>query len=274
MYPLHSLILSACMLLAFLCTVNALDPKATFTNVMIGSGTSTKQLKYPDKLTLTKVSESSPFSIQLSLETNVRYLAVLLDDGNHDVYTVPFDFSGSTYRFAADLASERFLNAINGMPGNYKASLYAVDNDGSSATYPIGTLDLEFNNLFDKYGKTASDSDEFKAQPTIVHVFKSAQPEPSEKTAQLFTALVLAPWLFVLGYWLLIGVNVSGLFSSAAYAFYGLLFMGVLDAWILLFFMYFTVFNIFQLIGYGFVLGIATLFVGRQALIEKIKLKE
>ena len=114
--------------------------------------------------------------------------------------------------------------------------------------------------------------DEFAPLPEIQHVFRPDQEPGNLALSTLFVGLTVAPWAFLILVWFVLGANVTGLFSSLSVFSTGLLFTLSLASVIGLFSFYWIGLSIFELIGYGSLLGPVTLFFGRQALLAKKKI--
>ncbi|TFK49100.1 hypothetical protein OE88DRAFT_1646672 [Heliocybe sulcata] len=104
-------------------------------------------------------------------------------------------------------------------------------------------------------------ADPFAPLPEITHTFRPEQKVPPKFISAVFSAIVLAPWVVLLGLWSTLRYSVPHLFSphvipfvSSLAAFEGLL----LWYWIDL--------KLGQVLLYGALLGMVTLLTGKQAL--------
>ncbi|KAH7910254.1 Dolichyl-diphosphooligosaccharide--protein glycosyltransferase subunit Swp1 [Hygrophoropsis aurantiaca] len=101
----------------------------------------------------------------------------------------------------------------------------------------------------------------FSVLPTIEHTFRPEQKLPPKAISAIFASAVLAPWVVLLGLWGKIGVSVPHLFSPSIVPFTALL-----GAFEVLLFWYWVDLKLGQVLLYGSVLAIPTVFAGKQAL--------
>ncbi|SAL96095.1 hypothetical protein [Absidia glauca] len=94
----------------------------------------------------------------------------------------------------------------------------------------------------------AGQDDVFEWQPEIHHQFRPAESMPSAWFSQLFTLIVLSPWLLLALGWTVIGVTPNKVASSLSSqrGVWILAFVTSLAATDYLFFLYWTRWNIFQ----------------------------
>ncbi|KAJ7225710.1 oligosaccharyl transferase delta subunit, partial [Mycena pura] len=105
------------------------------------------------------------------------------------------------------------------------------------------------------------DEASFHPLPTIQHTFRRTQKIPPRPISAIFAALTLAPWVVLLTLWSQVFPGVPHLFSPRI-----LPFIASLGAFELLLFYYWIGLNLGQVLLYGGILGVATLFTGNTAL--------
>jgi hypothetical protein len=69
--------------------------------------------------------------------------------------------------------------------------------------------------------------------------------------------------------WMSMGINIKGLFSSSSQFFFGSGFIASLLSFVGLFYLYFTVLNLFQLLAGCLLLGVPMFVIGRKTLVIK-----
>ncbi|KAJ3089162.1 proteasome regulatory particle base subunit [Quaeritorhiza haematococci] len=177
------------------------------------------------------------------------------------------------YALELDIKSQAFQDALKGQPGNYSMTIYAAGPDvATPVAYQLGTAAFVFPENLDA-GRVASEDPTYSKMPEIHHVFRDAEKMPPSWLSLIFSGLVLAPWLLLLGLWASNGANISNLFASSSLLVFGSAFSACLVAVIGLFYLYWTRLNLFQLLGYGSVLSVVTSIIGRQALVARAALK-
>ncbi|KIJ11737.1 hypothetical protein PAXINDRAFT_118842 [Paxillus involutus ATCC 200175] len=121
--------------------------------------------------------------------------------------------------------------------------------------------------LFDLYVPASStpaphpDEALFYALPTIAHTFRPEQKLPPKLVSTVFAALVLSPWAVLLGLWGKIGLSVPHLVSPRI-----LPFTALLGAFEVLLVWYWVDLKLGQVLLYGGMLAIPTIFAGKTAL--------
>ncbi|KAJ7601118.1 oligosaccharyl transferase delta subunit, partial [Mycena floridula] len=105
------------------------------------------------------------------------------------------------------------------------------------------------------------DEASFYPLPPIEHTFRPEQKLPPKPISAVFTGLTLAPWLVLLGLWGSIAPSVPRLFSPKIIPF--TLSLGAFEV---LLFWYWVDLKLGQVLLYGAILGVATLFTGNYAL--------
>ncbi|KAI6020002.1 Oligosaccharyltransferase subunit Ribophorin II-domain-containing protein [Pisolithus orientalis] len=121
--------------------------------------------------------------------------------------------------------------------------------------------------LFDLYVPSSytpaphPDEAKFHELPLIHHTFRPEQKLPPKFVSAVFAALVLSPWLVLLGLWSKIGVRVPHLFSPRIIPFTVLL--GAFEA---LLCWYWVDLKLGQVLLYGGILAVPTIFAGKTAL--------
>ncbi|KAJ6509340.1 oligosaccharyl transferase delta subunit [Mycena vitilis] len=105
------------------------------------------------------------------------------------------------------------------------------------------------------------DEASFHPLPTIVHTFRIPQKVPPLPISALFTGLAVAPWAILLGLWSQVFPGAPRLFSPSI-----LPFISALGAFEVLLVWYWVDLKLGQVLLYGGILGVATLFTGKTAL--------
>ncbi|EMD35454.1 hypothetical protein CERSUDRAFT_157218 [Gelatoporia subvermispora B] len=108
---------------------------------------------------------------------------------------------------------------------------------------------------------THPDEPSFHARPEIVHTFRPDPALPPRPVSALFSGLVLAPWVVLLGLWSHIRPRVPRLFSPQI-----LPFVSSLAAFEGLLFWYWVDLRLGDVLLYGGVLGLITALTGNKAL--------
>jgi len=106
-----------------------------------------------------------------------------------------------------------------------------------------------------------SDEASFHLLPEIVHTFRAPQKVPPRPISALFAGVTLAPWAVLLALWSQVFPGVPYLFSPSI-----LPFIASLGAFEFLLVWYWVDLKLGQVLLYGGILGIATLFTGKTAL--------
>jgi len=111
-----------------------------------------------------------------------------------------------------------------------------------------------------------ADEPSFHPLPEIAHTFRAEQSTPPQIISAVFSALVVAPWVVLIGLWSSIPRNLPHLSSPNILAFIGLLtaFEGLL-LW------YWIELKLGQVLLYGAVLGFFTVAAGNSALSKLAK---
>ncbi|KIJ61618.1 hypothetical protein HYDPIDRAFT_137596 [Hydnomerulius pinastri MD-312] len=121
--------------------------------------------------------------------------------------------------------------------------------------------------LFDLYVPASStsashpDAALFQELPTIVHTFRPEQKLPPKFVSAVFAALVLSPWAVLLSLWAKVGVSVPHLLSLRIFPF--TLLLGAFEG---LLFWYWVDLKLGQVLLYGGILAVPTVFAGKTAL--------
>ncbi|KAJ7431835.1 oligosaccharyl transferase delta subunit [Mycena galericulata] len=105
------------------------------------------------------------------------------------------------------------------------------------------------------------DEASFHPLPTIQHTFRAPQKLPPRPISALFATLTLAPWAVLIGLWSQVFPGVPRLFSPSI-----LPFTASLGAFELLLFWYWVDLKLGQVLLYGGILGLVTVFTGKTAL--------
>ncbi|EIN08419.1 hypothetical protein PUNSTDRAFT_69138, partial [Punctularia strigosozonata HHB-11173 SS5] len=101
----------------------------------------------------------------------------------------------------------------------------------------------------------------FHPLPPIAHTFRPEQKVPPVFVSAVFVGIVLAPWIVLLGLWSSIKPRVPHLFSPSI-----LPFTALLTAFEGLLFTYWLRLRLGQVLAYGALLAIPTVFAGKHAL--------
>ncbi|TFK73474.1 oligosaccharyl transferase delta subunit [Pluteus cervinus] len=105
------------------------------------------------------------------------------------------------------------------------------------------------------------DEASFHPLPEIHHTFRPDQKLPPRPISAVFTAVVLAPWVVLLGLWSQVSIRVPYIFSPSI-----LPFIATLGAFEGLLFAYWVDLKLGQVLFYGAGLSLATIFTGKNAL--------
>ncbi|CAG8437345.1 6177_t:CDS:2 [Funneliformis mosseae] len=144
--------------------------------------------------------------------------------------------------------------------GNYSLNLiigtFSHDNP---INYHIGTVKIDIP-------KTYSAPVKYGPKPEIHHIFNPDQKLPPTFLSYSFVVIVLTPWLFLIGAWIHLGVNVSFLTSELETLPAIIGFLGTLSAIEILFYNYWTHLNIFQTLSWLSGLSALAFFLGQKAL--------
>ncbi|ORZ22119.1 Dolichyl-diphosphooligosaccharide--protein glycosyltransferase subunit Swp1 [Absidia repens] len=114
----------------------------------------------------------------------------------------------------------------------------------------------------------AGQEDVFEWQPEIHHQFRPAESMPSAWFSQLFSLVVLSPWLVLAIGWTMIGVTPTKVMSglSSQRGIWIMAFVGSLAVTDYLFFLYWTHWNIFKTLSYVGGWGLVLFATGQRAL--------
>ncbi|KAF4618573.1 hypothetical protein D9613_009961 [Agrocybe pediades] len=105
------------------------------------------------------------------------------------------------------------------------------------------------------------DESTFHPQPEIKHTFRPENKLPPRFISAVSVGLVLAPWVVLLGLWSQVTPKASRLFSPSILPF--IISLGAFEA---LLFRYWVGLKLGQVLLYGAILTVPTVFAGRQAL--------
>ncbi|KAF7984704.1 hypothetical protein HWV62_13006 [Athelia sp. TMB] len=105
------------------------------------------------------------------------------------------------------------------------------------------------------------DEASFHILPTLHHTFRPEQKLPPRFISAVFSGLVLSPWVLLLALWIKVGPSTPRLFSPTI-----LPFTTLLAAFELLLFWYWVDLKLGQVLLYGGILAIPTVFAGKHAL--------
>ncbi|GLB42362.1 putative oligosaccharyltransferase subunit Ribophorin II [Lyophyllum shimeji] len=105
------------------------------------------------------------------------------------------------------------------------------------------------------------DEASFHSLPEIHHTFRPEQKLPPRPISALFCAVVLAPWAVLLGLWAHVAPRAPNLLSPSIVPF-----IATLGAFEALLIWYWVELKLGQVLSYSAVLGLVTIFAGKQAL--------
>ncbi|KAJ3299802.1 proteasome regulatory particle base subunit [Borealophlyctis nickersoniae] len=241
-----------------------------------GSVKSSEQLTFPAKLrTKHEAGPADKLSLALKLKDEegkpLRVHQAFLEVANANQAGGGSSFAleateTGVYRLTLELKAQSTLDALKHLPGEHHLTLHIGSFTAQPISYPLGTAVFSFQGN-PEHGKFAWDV--FDPLPEIEHQFSPDAKTPPRVLSQAFTLLTLVPWIGLTAAYLSLGANVRNLFASPSHAIFGGLYLGSLVLFLLLFYLYWTKFNLFQLLGYGSLLGSATAIVGRQALVAR-----
>ncbi|RIA97367.1 Dolichyl-diphosphooligosaccharide--protein glycosyltransferase subunit Swp1 [Glomus cerebriforme] len=145
-------------------------------------------------------------------------------------------------------------------PGSYSLNLIiGTFSHNNPIDYHIGTVNIDVP-------YTSSVPIKYGPKPEIHHIFKPDQKLPSIIISYSFVIIVLSPWLFLIGAWIRLGVNVSFLISEPRSLPAIISFLFTLLAIEILFYNYWTHLNIFQTLSWLSGLSILAFLLGQKAL--------
>jgi len=161
------------------------------------------------------------------------------------------------YTFELDVgANEKDFASLSGL---YDMSLLVgdavIDNP---ITWSVCPVQLSFLGRF----SAAQEADQYKAKPTITHMFREPEKRPAAIVSNVFTVLCLTPFLIMIALWLRLGLNVSNLPASLSAIGFHVGLAGIF----MLYYLYWTQLNMFETVKYLGVLGVPTFLFGNQLL--------
>ncbi|KAF8995584.1 oligosaccharyl transferase delta subunit [Cyathus striatus] len=107
------------------------------------------------------------------------------------------------------------------------------------------------------------DEASFHVLPEIQHTFRPEQKLPPRPVSALFSLMVIAPWVVLVGLWSQVSPRPTHLFSPSILPFIQLLTLGAFEV---LLFWYWVDLKLGQVLTYGAILGVVMIFTGRNAL--------
>ncbi|KAI8804326.1 Dolichyl-diphosphooligosaccharide--protein glycosyltransferase subunit Swp1 [Cladochytrium replicatum] len=175
-----------------------------------------------------------------------------------------------------DLSSSSNRDLFHGVPGAYALSIATAPTLPSKKTYELGSVDVSIPSdpLWGLTSKVSGIEEVFASREEIQHIFGAPPRIAPRFVSDFFTLVVLAPWVLLIGAWSSLGANVSNIFSSSSSMLYGSSFVAILSGWVVVMVLYWTTWNVFQLLFYGGLYALATGIVGRQALIVRASARE
>jgi oligosaccharyltransferase complex subunit delta (ribophorin II) len=174
------------------------------------------------------------------------------------IFVAEVDSSSSTYTFDLDVGGRE--KEFGYLSGEYMMELIIGDAViQNPLSWIVADVNLKFS---DSQQPSTSRLDSYKAKPEIKHLFRVADKRPSTFISNVFTVMVLLPFLLLLIMWIKIGVNVSNFpFSLSAIGFHG----GV-AAIFGLYYLYWVQLNMFETLRYLGFIGIPTFLFGNRLL--------
>ncbi|KAI8819115.1 Dolichyl-diphosphooligosaccharide--protein glycosyltransferase subunit Swp1 [Fimicolochytrium jonesii] len=154
--------------------------------------------------------------------------------------------------------------------GRNTLKLYAASRDVTPLAVDLGVVELQVTPAA-KDEESAWDI--YRALPEIKHQFRPEEKHANPFLSSVFSLAVLAPWVILLGLYISLSANISNLFANSLTFTFGTLFLASLGSVVALYYVYWLRLNLFQLLGYGSVLGLLTATLGRQALVARAGLK-
>ncbi|CAG8498870.1 6399_t:CDS:2, partial [Cetraspora pellucida] len=153
-------------------------------------------------------------------------------------------------------------NELLSSPGNYSLDLIiGTFSHKDPLKYHIGTLDVDVPVM-----PSGPSPVVYGPKPEIHHIFRPDEKLPPIWLSYSFVVIVVMPWLFLIGSWTYIGVNVSLLAKEPKSALMSLLFLSSILAIEVVFYNYWTHLNIFQTLSLLTVLSIVAFITGQKAL--------
>ncbi|KAF0455822.1 Ribophorin II [Gigaspora margarita] len=147
-------------------------------------------------------------------------------------------------------------------PGNYSLDLIiGTFSYNDPLKYHVGTLEIDV-----PIQSSGPSPVVYGPKPEIHHIFRPDEKLPPIWLSYSFMAIVLIPWVFLIGAWAYIGVNVSLLARAPESSLMSILFLGSLLAIEILFYNYWTHLNIFQTLTWLTGLSIVAFITGQKAL--------
>ncbi|KAJ3189837.1 proteasome regulatory particle base subunit [Gaertneriomyces sp. JEL0708] len=283
MKPLHymSSWLVMLVLLTYACA-EAVQPVIKTVKVEIAGPDRTKiseVLNKNDKLSRPfKVHDSDKLSISVRienedgrpLEIQQLFLGARIEKTNDELTRIGAPNGKGEFVVELNMKDQRKSSLRES--GKSALRLYAAGPGVIPTIRELGDVYLYFPESIVEKKHASHDREIFHALPEIRHQFSSEEKMPNKTLSLAFMALVLAPWAWFLGTYLILGANIKQLFYSGSTVIYGTAFTCALALWGALYYMYWLKFNLFQLLGYGAGLSLLTTLVGRQALIARTTL--
>ncbi|KAI8815202.1 Dolichyl-diphosphooligosaccharide--protein glycosyltransferase subunit Swp1 [Cladochytrium replicatum] len=233
----------------------------------------TDSLKVSFKAT---AEEDKPKTLHHAFVILTRKAKSSVEAENFAVTLLAVEKEPGRYIAELDLSSSSNRDLFHGVPGAYALSIATVPTLPSKKAYELGAVEVSIpkDPLWGLTSKVSGTEEVFAAREEIQHIFGAPPRIAPRFVSDFFTLVVLAPWVGLIAVWALLGANVSNLFSSASSILYGSSFVALLAGWVVVMFMYWTTWNVFQLLFYGGLYALATGVVGRQALIVRANARE
>jgi len=109
--------------------------------------------------------------------------------------------------YRLNLGGKNFPKFVQANPGEYEVTIFAsATQDVLPAKFFVG-----FINFASTAASVSASSERYGPRPLIHHTFRHPDPIPSSILSLTFSVIVLTPWLFLIGAWSNLGVNLSAL---------------------------------------------------------------
>lgn len=231
----------------------------------------TTKLAYPDKLSkLLDADFHQKVVMTFNLKdlndgslVNVHQTFVRLtnEETQQEIFFVAEPDSNNHYKFTLDVSSTG-KDSFNNLSGKYKMALVIGDATMQvPISWTLGDITLTFS------GKaTASKRQQrlAKPKPVIEHMFRIPEKRPAKVVSTAFTALVLSPLLVMFAMWAKIGANLSNFHFSLPTLLFHVGLVGIF----VLYYMFWTQYNMFHTLKLLVVIGGVTFLGGNKMLAD------
>lgn len=231
----------------------------------------TTSLVYPDKL-LNHIDADSHQKIVMTFNlkdlnsgnlvtAHQTFIRLVSEETQQEIFFVAEPDSDDHYKFTLDVAATG-KDSFNNLSGKYKMSLIIGD---ASMQVPISWTLGDVTLSFTGESKTTKRQERItKPEPVIQHMFRVPEQRPAKIVTTAFTALVLSPLLVMFAMWAKVGANLSNFkFSLPA-----LLFHVGLAGIFVLYYLFWTQYNMFHTLKLLVVIGGMTFLGGNKMLAD------